>query len=624
MPEFHDRRTRLAAGAAAPGPAEARGAPIALALGAATALLLFATVGLVLFAGYQAAKLNTAELVRERSEALVRSVVEHIRGHLDPVRAQLEYLAEIVARERLDLTRPRELGLLLTASLAAVPHESVVAFASPDLRVLRAFRNRPAAPAMISDWSDDPGFRQAIARAERATGAYWGELFIAQGGGMPFANLFVPVRLDDSLVGTLVAGVSIGQLSEFLGTLAGGHLANVFILYGRDAVLAHPWLREGFPGLSDAHPLPSLEELGDTVLGRIWAPDPDRLVEREADFASEAVGARVVDVGGRSFVFLFRELGDYGEKPWIVGTYLPLEEAVPQLRRLTRLLWVGWIVLLLGLGLSLLLGRALSRPIRRLAAAARCVRELDLEAPPVRLRGPFRELNEAAGAFNAMVEGLRLFAIYVPQSLVRRLMRQGSPGTLGTEEREVSVLFADIAGFTAFAERRPASEVAAFLNRHFTLVDGCVEASEGTIDKYIGDSVMAFWGAPGKQPDHAARACRAALGVAAALRADNEERSGRGLPPVRVRMGVHSGRAVVGDIGAPSRVNYTVVGDVVNVAERLEELARGLARQDECATILVSGDTAHRLDAGFALLPLGRRVLRGRAEPLDVCELQIG
>jgi class 3 adenylate cyclase len=592
-------------------------------LAVATTLLLSVTVGLVLFTGYRAAKLNTAELVRQRSEAIVHSVVEHVRGHLDPVRAQLEYLADIVARERLDLARPRELGSLLTASLAAVPHESVVAFVSPDLRVLRAFRNRPAVSTAISNWSDDPGFRRAIMQAERATGAYWGELFVAREGGMPFVNLSVPVRVGDRPIGTLIAGVSIRQLSEFLGMLAGDHLANVFILHGRDAVLAHPRLREGFPGLSDVHPLPSLEELGDPVLGRIWAPDTDRLVEREADFASEVVDVRIVDVVGRSVIFLFRELDGYGDKPWIVGAYLPLEEAVPQLGRLTRLLWIGWIVLLLGLGLALLLGRALSRPIRQLAVVARRVRELDLETPPARLRGPFRELNEAAGSFDAMNEGLRLFATYVPRSLVRRLMRQGSSGTIASEEREISVLFTDIGGFTAFAERRPASEVAAFLNRHFALVDGCVEAWEGTLDKYIGDSVMAFWGAPGEQPDHAARACHAAVGVAAALRADNEERSGCGLPPVRVRMGVHSGRAVVGNIGAPSRVNYTVVGDVVNVAERLEELARGIGREDECATILVSGDTARQLDAGFVLLPLGGQVLRGRAKPLDVFELQI-
>ena len=603
-------------------PAKAQGTPIALALTAATALLLLAAVSLVLFAGYHAARLNTAELVRQRFEALVLSVVEHIRGHLDPVRAQLEYLAELVAREQLDLERPREFGSLLIASLAAVPHASAVAFVSPDLRVLRVFRDRPAGPVTVSDWSDDPGFRQAIAQAEQAMGAYWGELFVAREGRVPFANLFVPVGRDDGLVGTLIAGISVGQLSEFLGTLAGDHLANTFILRGRDAVLAHPRLREGFPGQRCR------------TRSRAWRNSAIRFLPgsgrptrtgwssgRPTSPARRWTHALSMWTAGASSSYSASSTATV-TGPGSSGPTCRSKRRCPSWDGSTRLLQVGWIVLLLGLALSLLLGRALSRPVRRLAAAARHVRDLNLEAPPTRLQGPFRELNEAAAAFDAMVEGLRLFATYVPRSLVQRLIREGAPGAVISEDREVSVLFADIAGFTAIAERQPASEVAAFLNRHFALVDDCIEAWEGTVDKYIGDALMAFWGAPGEQADHATRACRAALGVAAALHADNEKRCERELPPVRVRIGIHSGRAVVGNIGAPSRVNYTVVGDVVNVAERLEELARTLEDKGEDATIVVSGDTARQLDAGFALRPLGRRVLRGRAEPLDVFELQ--
>ena len=459
-----------------------------------------------------------------------------------------------------------------------------------------------------------------MAGAERAAGAHWGELFVAPGAEMPFVNLFVPVRLDGRFAGTLIAGVSTEELSRFLATLGGDRTANAFILYGHDAVLAHPRLRDGFPGLSDAHPLPSLEELDDPVLERIWAPDR---------FPAHGVGVtddpemRVVEAGGKKFLLLFRELTGYSERPWIVGTYEPLDRALPQLRRLEHLLWIGLLVLLLALSLALLLGRGLGRPIRQLAAAATRVRELDFDAPPAQLHGPFRELNEAAAAYDAMVGELRLFAAYVPRALVRRLVLQRPRGGIAPEEREVTVLFTDIAGFTAFAERLPASEVAGFLNRHFTLVDRCVEAWEGTLDKYIGDSVMAFWGAPGDQPDHALRACRAALAIAAAVGADNEERSGRGHSPVRIHVGVHSGRALVGNIGAPSRVNYTVIGDVANVAERLEELARVVAGdEDKCACILVGGATARQLGAGFDLVPLGRRALRGRAEPLEAFRLR--
>ena len=136
---------------------------------------------------------------------------------------------------------------------------------------------------------------------------------------------------------------------------------------------------------------------------------------------------------------------------------------------------------------------------------------------------------------------------------------------------------------------------------------------------------MAFWGAPETQPDHAARACRAALGVARAIRRENVSRATSGLPLMRVGIGIHSGPVVVGNIGAPGRVNYTIIGDPVNTAARLEELSRSVAVQDEQVCILVSGDTASRLsDASrrdLRLIALGQHDLRGRDAPLDVFRL---
>ncbi len=600
--------------------------PISIALVVGTALLLAVTAGFVLFAGYRAARLNTGELAREGAESMIRSMVERTRAHLDPVQAQLDFLSQQIVRQRLDLTQAERLGDLLLASLAAVPQESVVAFATPDLQVLRAFRNRPSTPLAVNDWRDDPGFEKAMQRAAQASGAFWGELYVAQGRGMPFINLFVPVHREGKFAGALIAGVTTAALSDFLATLGSEDLANPFILYGPDSVLAHPRLREGFPGLSDKHPLPSLRELGDPVLEKIWTPDPEMRLQQAGTFTNAAVSARLVDIGGESFLFILQELPGYGERPWTIGTYMPLEQAVPQLDRLTHLLWVGGIVLVVGMVLALLLGRSLSHPIRELADEANRLRELNFDAPPPRLRGPFRELNEAARAFDAMVGGLRLFSTYVPHTLVRRLMRHGSPKAIVSEEREVTVMFTDIAGFTTLSEQLPAAEVAAFLNGHFTLVGGCVEATEGTVDKYIGDAVMAFWGAPGHQPDHAARACQAALGIAQAVHADNQARARDDLPPVRVRIGIHSGRALVGDIGAPSRVNYTVVGDVVNVAERLEELARSAARtiEGEDVSVLLGARTAAALGQEFPLIPLGDFELRGRREPLTIFQLQVG
>jgi adenylate cyclase len=228
-------------------------------------------------------------------------------------------------------------------------------------------------------------------------------------------------------------------------------------------------------------------------------------------------------------------------------------------------------------------------------------------------RSRFRELDEAQRAFNAMLAALQAFALYVPQRLVLRLIARGDLAALLSESREVSVLFTDIVDFTGRTERLGASETAAFLNHHFGLLTACIEAEQGTVDKYIGDAVMALWGAVEDQPDHALRAVRAASAIAAALRADNRSQT----RPVRLRIGIHSGTVVVGNIGTASRMNYTVVGDPVNVAQRLEKLAGELVPELEVA-IVISGETARRLPPDIRLRPLGRHRLRGRDAPAEV------
>ena len=180
----------------------------------------------------------------------------------------------------------------------------------------------------------------------------------------------------------------------------------------------------------------------------------------------------------------------------------------------------------------------------------------------------------------------------------------------------------DLVGFTTFAEDLPASEVADLLNEHFTLVGECVEREDGTLDKFIGDSMMAFWGAPIGQPDQADRACRAATGIARAMRDQNARRSQAARPPLQIRVGIHTGQVVVGNIGARSRVNYTIIGDAVNTTQRLEELARTLADLDQDCYTLVSVETAKRVKGEFPLKYVGRHALRGRHEPLAVYRLE--
>ena len=165
-----------------------------------------------------------------------------------------------------------------------------------------------------------------------------------------------------------------------------------------------------------------------------------------------------------------------------------------------------------------------------------------------------------------------------------------------------------------------AAQTADILNEHFALLVAAVEREGGTVDKFIGDGMLAFWGAPDERADHALAAARACLGIAAALREGNTRARGNGGKMVRMRIGLHTGRVVVGNVGALDRWNYTVVGDAVNLCERLQSFGRDVAPQDEMV-ILASDTAVSRIQAqsgGMIAAGAARKVgthrLRGRSE----------
>jgi len=197
---------------------------------------------------------------------------------------------------------------------------------------------------------------------------------------------------------------------------------------------------------------------------------------------------------------------------------------------------------------------------------------------------------------------------YHSPALIEEVLSQGGEDEEGIRRpraAEATVLFADLVGFTAFAEASPPEQVADLLNAFLNLSVEAVFRAGGTLDKFIGDCVMAFFGAPVRQDDHAERAVRAAVDLQQGLRAWSAEREALGLPPFAARVAVNSGPVVVGDVGSARRVDYTVLGNTVNVAARLEEF---VAQPGD----VVLGPETHRLLAGaFPTEPLGELQLKG-------------
>jgi adenylate cyclase len=572
--------------------------------------LVFLTLtGLLVVTLYTAFR-NTSELLEDKSRLLLGSLTTATSLYLDAAQAQADYIAGLIEQGALNPDDHGRLYDILAAGLAGTQQVQGVLYIDARGWMMIASREPDGTISRkLEGWKADPQIAEAMAAAaaRESNAAFWGPPVFAEDVGTVL-NLRRPVRRE-ILLGMVVAGLTIAQLSEFVASLESESGQNAFILYDRDRVLAHTALIQDFDGLGPDRPLPRVTEVGDPILFDIWS---EGWQQRRLEIG---VGHQSA-FGGDDYIFLYAPLADYADMPWLVGSYFREDEIGSQIIRVIQTALVGVVGIVTTLVVAFFLGRMLRTPITQLAEAATMVQDLTLDRVPTLPRSHLRELDDAMRAFNAMVGGLKAFVLYVPHDLLRHLLARGDPAAIASETREVTVLFTDIVGFTSRTERLSAEDTATFLNHHFALVSRCIEAAGGMIDKYIGDASMALWNAAETQPDHAIRAVRAAQAIGAALDADNAGRE----RPVRLRIGAHSGPVVVGNIGSATRMNYTVVGDTVNIANRLESLGRELLPGAETA-VLLSAATVAALPAGLPVVSLGHHALRGRGAPTEVFTL---
>ena len=188
----------------------------------------------------------------------------------------------------------------------------------------------------------------------------------------------------------------------------------------------------------------------------------------------------------------------------------------------------------------------------------------------------------------------QMFGFYLAPAVIDRMVAGGETPRLGGETRELTIYFSDLEGFTALSEGLAPDALVELLNAYLTVITEVIEAQGGFVDKYIGDAIVAVFGAPHRDPDHAAHAVAAALAGQRALAALNARHAASGRPPLRQRIGLNTGPVVVGNIGSQRRFNYTVTGDAVNLAARLEGASKLYGTE-----ILVSAATAAQA-AGIA------------------------
>ncbi|MBI3181024.1 MAG: HAMP domain-containing protein [Myxococcales bacterium] len=305
------------------------------------------------------------------------------------------------------------------------------------------------------------------------------------------------------------------------------------------------------------------------------------------------------------------------EVGWKVKVEQSTEEALHPIRRQYRaaVLWAA--VGLLG---AVLLGftavRTVTRPLERLERAVSDIEAGNLEGR-VEVRGN-DEIALLGEAFNTMVRGLKererlrqSFSRYLSGEVAARILRENSDFEVKGEQVEVTILFVDIRGFTPIAERLAPREVVDLLNSYFERVVGVVMKYDGVVVKFIGDAVMAMFGVPREIPEPERRAVSAALEIQSVVEAYNAQRAAEGQQAARFGIGVNSGVAIAGNIGSSQRLEYTVIGDAVNLAERLQAQAAG-------GEVVVSASTYERVRAAFRAESRGKVKVKGKEQPVEI------
>ncbi len=438
-------------------------------------------------------------------------------------------------------------------------------------------------------------FRAAISADEPR----WFNVMVHPVGTRPSIAFAGPIDVYQKRQGVLAIIIEYTRLAQFLSQLSVGQSGAAFIL--------------GSDGSTIAAPDPDADELNMQRADQPLLTIAQRAVRQAGGAGSDnkAAGQVRLEQAGEAYAVTLTPLAFLG---WTLATVIPEKEFLGPIEATIRQLLIGLAVLILAAGLlsAWLARRIIAAPLIVVVDELKHVARFDLDRVR-RHASRLTEIENLSGAIADMASGLAAFRKYIPADLVRMLVREGIEPRPGGSIKPLTVLFADIAGFTGLSERL-GDRIVPLLSSYLDVMSREVASHGGTIDKFIGDAVMAFWGAPASNADHAVDACRAALACQRALRESGlADDAGR---PLRVRIGLNSGDMLVGNIGSELRLNYTVIGDAVNIASRLE------GANKEYGTDIIIGEETRRLAGDrIRVRELDRLTVYGREGGIAIFEL---
>jgi adenylate cyclase len=460
------------------------------------------------------------------------------------------------------------------------------------------------APGVHYDPRQRPWYRAAL----EANGIAISNAYVFSGIDRPGITLSRQIFTDDGvLMGAFGADLSNDTLSGFLDRSRIGTHGTVFILDREGRLIGYPDPEKTI--------VRERQQLEVVFADSVADPAVAGAVRRRNAGGGNRFRA-VLDDTGEAYLVSFTPVSGVLGDTWTVGVIADAEEFVAPLRRASVvILGVGGIFLLLACLGVIRVSRLLTRPIAALIDETAHIRRLELDAP-LEVESKIAEIHSLSQALAATKSALRSFGAYVPKELVREIVSVGSDAALGGRRQPMTILFTDLADFTKTTEALSPEDVLARLSRYFGVMSQAIHDHRGTIDKFIGDSIMGLWNAPAEDSDHAANACLAILACRAATAMLNRQMEQEGQPQFYTRCGIHSGVAVVGNVGSPQRMQYTALGAMVNLASRVEGLNKRFGTE-----VLITEAVEAQVRGRFLLRPLGPVIAAGTSVPILLFEL---
>lgn len=321
------------------------------------------------------------------------------------------------------------------------------------------------------------------------------------------------------------------------------------------------------------------------------------------------------DASGR-YLAAYNPIQTFGQHQWLIGIVIPETDFIGTIIKTSiTLSLIGLLILIAGLFIISQLSSHIVRPLKKLTDEANHIKNFEL-GNKITITSHIKEINQLTDSLNSMKKGLRSFQKYVPAKLVKEIMEAGDDAKVGGAKREIVTFFSDIKGFTGITERENPEILMPHLCDYFDEVSKIIQQKHGTIDKYIGDAVMAFWGAPQLIDNPANYAAKTALDCNKKLNELNNLWHQKKLPVLTTRIGLNVGDAIIGNLGSNDRLNYTAIGDAVNVASRLQD-----SNKIYGTSILVSESFFKLIKDDFILRKVDYVLLKGKLEPSFIYEL---